>query len=491
MSLTPVNRPPTRNTAVESDLPLQAATDRGAGISGDQTLKISEFALLDGLLVWIIGASIYALNQRLHFLQFGPSAPLTVSRLCGLLLAFASIVILALQSRHLYRAEAAAGFHDQTLAVLRCALFSSLLITFITSLTEPQFDLWAIETSIAICIFLPGWRRLRSHSRNRRLARGVGFRNGLVIGAGQLGRTFAEYISSHPELGLSIAGFLDDEESGDPILGGIADLDRVIHERFIDEVFISSRLEAESFHYIASHSYRKRIDCKLLSEIHPGTNARNATKFVGDFAVLELYSDPLTSSGSLLKRLIDLVGASLALLITAPLWLVIAIAIRIEGDGPLLYCANRIGKKGKPFTCLKFRTMVCNADALKNDLLHLNERQGALFKIKKDPRVTRIGNLLRKTSLDELPQFWNVLLGDMSLVGPRPPDLFDYNRYDYHHLRRLDVTPGITGLWQVYARNDPSFDTMMQLDLRYIENWSLSLDLKIMLLTLPALVNGD
>ncbi|MEO8726430.1 MAG: sugar transferase, partial [Acidobacteriaceae bacterium] len=266
--------------------------------------------------------------------------------------------------------------------------------------------------------------------------------------------------------------------------------DRVLHEQFIDEVFISSRVDAESFGRIASLTYRKRIDCKVISEVHPGTNPRQATKFVGNFAVLELYAEPITSSGSLLKRVIDIFGAGAAVLVTSPVFLLIALAIRLESKGPVIYSAVRVGKKGKTFKCLKFRTMVPNADDLKQDLAHLNERDGALFKITNDPRITRVGRILRKISLDELPQFLNVLAGDMSMVGPRPPDLFDYNRYDYRHLRRLDVTPGITGLWQVTSRKDPSFNTMMQLDLEYIENWSLYMDFKIMFLTLPALARG-
>jgi lipopolysaccharide/colanic/teichoic acid biosynthesis glycosyltransferase len=157
----------------------------------------------------------------------------------------------------------------------------------------------------------------------------------------------------------------------------------------------------------------------------------------------------------------------------------------------VFYRSQRVGKKGRIFTCYKLRTMVVNADGMKDGLRHRNERQGPFFKISDDPRVTRAGRVFRKYSLDELTQFWNVLKGDMSLVGPRPHPLDDYEQYDLDHLRRLEVRPGITGLWQVTARKDPSFQTSMNLDLEYIESWSFMLDLKILAKTLPAVLNGD
>ncbi len=160
--------------------------------------------------------------------------------------------------------------------------------------------------------------------------------------------------------------------------------------------------------------------------------------------------------------------------------LLLMAAIKLDSKGPVFYRAQRIGRKGRTFTCYKFRTMCADADKLKDDLKHRNERDGILFKIANDPRVTRVGRFLRKYSLDELPQFYNVLRGDMSLVGPRPPMASEVEQYDLAHLRRLDVLPGMTGLWQVEARQDPSFDSYISLDTAYVENWSLWLDMKIL-----------
>jgi lipopolysaccharide/colanic/teichoic acid biosynthesis glycosyltransferase len=156
----------------------------------------------------------------------------------------------------------------------------------------------------------------------------------------------------------------------------------------------------------------------------------------------------------------------------------------------VFYCSDRIGKKGRHFRCIKFRTMVCDADNRKAELMHMNERDGVLFKITKDPRITRFGSWLRKYSVDELPQFWNALCGDMSIVGPRPPLASELKEYEQIHLRRLDVIPGITGLWQVQARSDPSFDSYFLLDMAYINNWSIWLDMKLIARTVGVVIAG-
>jgi lipopolysaccharide/colanic/teichoic acid biosynthesis glycosyltransferase len=169
----------------------------------------------------------------------------------------------------------------------------------------------------------------------------------------------------------------------------------------------------------------------------------------------------------------------------------LALAIKLDSRGPVIYASTRIGRKGRTFRCYKFRTMVTNAEALKASLQHLNERDGVLFKISNDPRTTRIGRILRKYSLDELPQFWNVLKGDMSMVGPRPPLADEVQRYELEHLRRLDVLPGITGLWQVESRRDPSFASYISLDVQYVERWHLAMDLKILYKTIAVVFAGS
>jgi lipopolysaccharide/colanic/teichoic acid biosynthesis glycosyltransferase len=187
----------------------------------------------------------------------------------------------------------------------------------------------------------------------------------------------------------------------------------------------------------------------------------------------------------------DLVLSSIALALLSPLMLVIALAVKLDSPGPVIYRSFRAGKKGRSFICYKFRTMVAGSDALKESLGRLNERCGPFFKIADDPRVTPFGRFLRKYSLDELPQLWNVLKGDMSLVGPRPHPVEDCAQYSSEDRRRLGVTPGVTGLWQVMARANPSFEVCMMLDLVYIEKWSLLLDCRILLKTIPAVLAGE
>lgn len=191
-----------------------------------------------------------------------------------------------------------------------------------------------------------------------------------------------------------------------------------------------------------------------------------------------------------IKRGFDVVFSLLALIFIFPVLLLIALLVRLDSKGPVLYVSDRIGKNGKRFRFPKFRTMVQDADSLQNTLLHLNERRGNLFKISNDPRVTRLGKVLRRYSLDELPQFLSVLTGHMSVVGPRPCLTSEYARYTKEQRRRVQAIPGITGLWQVEARQDSSVETYFKLDMYYIENWSLWLDLKILLKTVFVVVAG-
>lgn len=201
-------------------------------------------------------------------------------------------------------------------------------------------------------------------------------------------------------------------------------------------------------------------------------------------------AEEFSAAGHALKRTFDLLFSGLALVLIAPVLVAIAIAIRLDSPGPVLYLSERIGRNGRSFRCFKFRTMVQDAERMQTRMGHLNERDGVLFKIANDPRVTPVGRILRKYSLDELPQFFNVLRGEMSVVGPRPPVVSEVREYNANHWRRLIVLPGITGVWQTQARHDPSFESYVSLDLAYIENWSVGLDLKIIAQTIFVLLSG-
>ncbi|GIW19978.1 MAG: hypothetical protein KatS3mg065_0274 [Chloroflexota bacterium] len=206
--------------------------------------------------------------------------------------------------------------------------------------------------------------------------------------------------------------------------------------------------------------------------------------------ILSLVYGPDRAVGLALKRVLDILGAAFALVILSPILLGIAALIRLREGPPILFRQTRIGLHGRPFTLYKFRTMIPDAEARLDELLALNEVDGQAFKLSNDPRLTRTGRFLRRTSLDELPQFWNVLRGEMSIVGPRPPLPREVAAYDLWHRRRLSMKPGITGLWQVSARHEEDFDRWVELDLAYIDRWSLWLDLKIMARTIPAMLQG-
>jgi exopolysaccharide biosynthesis polyprenyl glycosylphosphotransferase len=232
------------------------------------------------------------------------------------------------------------------------------------------------------------------------------------------------------------------------------------------------------------------VDLRVVPDMYDGLAWNSPIEYIGQFPTIPLHRGHVPEMALVFKRTLDIVFSVLLLFLLAPLMLAVAIAIKLDSPGPVLYSSERLGKKGRVFKCKKFRTMVRDADLKRADVMHMNERDGVLFKISNDPRITKLGRFLRKYSLDELPQFWNVLRGDMSVVGPRPPIASEVRQYKLSHLRRLDVTPGITGLWQVQGRKDPSFDSYISLDVAYIESWSLWLDLKIILRTIAVVFEG-
>jgi exopolysaccharide biosynthesis polyprenyl glycosylphosphotransferase len=232
------------------------------------------------------------------------------------------------------------------------------------------------------------------------------------------------------------------------------------------------------------------VDLRVVPDMYDGVAWNNPIEYIGQFPTIPLHRGQVPELGLFFKRIFDTVFSLLALVLLAPFLLLIAVVIKLDSPGPVFYTSERIGKKGVVFRCFKFRTMVQDADKRRGEILHMNERDGVLFKVTNDPRVTRLGRFLRKYSIDELPQFLNVLSGDMSIVGPRPPLAAEVRRYDLNHLRRLHVTPGITGLWQVQGRQDPSFASYVSLDVTYIDNWSIWLDFKIILRTVGVVLAG-
>jgi exopolysaccharide biosynthesis polyprenyl glycosylphosphotransferase len=278
------------------------------------------------------------------------------------------------------------------------------------------------------------------------------------------------------------------------VIGDLDDLSRLALTHFVDEVFVTMPAGQDVVAQVLLEARQYHLAVKVVPEMFDAPGCYAPIRYVGNVPAMELLREPISPFGQFIKRAIDAFVAGWGLLALSPLLALLAllaIVIRLDSPGAVFYCSWRMGNKGKRFRFYKLRTMIAEADQLKEDLRGQNEREGPCFKIADDPRITRAGRWVRKYSLDELPQLWNVLKGEMSLVGPRPHPLDDYERYQPEHLRRLDVKPGLTGLWQVYARRDPRFETNMTLDLEYIETWSLWLDAKILLKTLPAVLRGS
>jgi exopolysaccharide biosynthesis polyprenyl glycosylphosphotransferase len=259
---------------------------------------------------------------------------------------------------------------------------------------------------------------------------------------------------------------------------------------FVDEIFFTSPCEHGLMQNALELARLQGVDVRIIPEIHDGLAWNSPIEYIGQFPTIPLHRGHVPELGLIFKRGFDVLFSVLFLLAFSPLLLIIAIAVKLDSRGPALYRSERIGKKGRVFRCIKFRTMVEDADQRRAEVAHMNERDGVLFKVSNDPRITKLGNFLRKYSLDELPQFFNVLKGDMSVVGPRPPIASEVKEYKLSHLRRLDVTPGITGLWQVQARQDPSFASYVSMDVNYIDNWSIWLDFKILIRTVGVVISG-
>ncbi len=430
---------------------------------------------------------LYALRQHT------PSSALFVRDIIwfGICLAFFS------HSYGLYEPiQRRRGLHElrltaQATFIAGLILSGSLYLTNGEEISRLVLLTTVVLTGIALCA-----RRVVSRKAVYAWHReGIAVRNVMIVGKSPIGQALRYHLESLQHLGFRFKGFiaLGSEEAELGELDVVADLHNclpVARGLFVDEIFISVPGDRNQVLKLVEDARTYKIDVRVVPDLYDGLAWKTSVEYIGQFPTIPLHRKDFAVGSFVLKRVLDVFVSLVALILLTPILLIIAIAVYVDSGAPLLYRAERIGRKGRPFTCYKFRTMIVNADALKEQLKHLNERDGILFKMAADPRITRVGRILRKFSLDELPQLFNVLIGDMSLVGPRPPVASEVEKYDLSHLRRLDVLPGITGLWQVEARQDPSFENYIALDTAYVENWSLSLDLKILARTVSVVING-
>jgi exopolysaccharide biosynthesis polyprenyl glycosylphosphotransferase len=405
-----------------------------------------------------------------------------------------------------YRSHRTVPLIDEAWGVIRVSFLGAAVLTLTIfalrlgeRLLEDQISRsWILLFALLSCLILLTEKlAIRLSSRYVR-SHGLNYRTILIVGTNATARAIARSIDLHRFWGFRLLGFVESGENGaepgpwsHPVLGGIEDLPRLVEEHPVDDVIFAVRRQdldrmQEVFEILQELGIRTRFAMNLF----PDVRARVQLEDLDGMPLLTFSTTPTGPLQLMAKRLLDVGVSGLLLLLGLPLVVIIAGAIKITSGGTVLFRQTRCGLNGRYFTLYKFRTMVHDAEARRQEIFHLNEMGGPAFKLRHDPRVTRLGRLLRKFSLDELPQLWNVLRGDMSLVGPRPPIPEEVAQYQRWQRRRLSMKPGLTCLWQISGRNEVDFDRWMQLDLEYIDSWSPSLDLKILLKTIPVVLSG-
>jgi exopolysaccharide biosynthesis polyprenyl glycosylphosphotransferase len=409
--------------------------------------------------------------------------------------AYAGGWVVVLWLHGLYRPRARWTVRSEAFALLRATLVMALFtlsVLFVFRLPDISRSYlvilfpaqWGLALAIRIALRLAFmWMRARGHN----------LRYVLVIGAGPRAQEFAAKLEAHKELGLRVRGFLDDRRFDLPpgwdYLGPLDQIEHFLHAEVIDEVAIClprslwDRVNAIA-HLCEEEGKIVRVPVDVLERAF----AYGRVEELDGTPVYSMISGPDRMAALVVKRIVDVLVSTLSLIALAPILLVVALWIRSREGPPVLFRQTRVGLHGRRFEVLKFRTMSTDAEARHADLAHRADPRA--FKMTDDPRVTATGRFLRRTSLDELPQLWNVLKGEMSLVGPRPAPPREVEAYDLWHRRRLSMKPGITGLWQVTARRSEVFDDRASLDLNYIDRWSLWLDMKILARTIPAAFEG-
>jgi exopolysaccharide biosynthesis polyprenyl glycosylphosphotransferase len=421
-----------------------------------------------------------------------------------------SIWGVALLTSGRYRSHRTVPLLDEALAIIRVCAAAAVVFTLVlyglrldeVLLGEDKISrLWVLFFALLSCLLLLSEKlALRITSRWVRL-HGYNYRTVLIVGTNQSAAAIARSIDEHRYWGFRILGFVStgpvaeddglDRPLDHPILGGLADMARVVEQNLVDDViFAVARRDLDRMEDLFLSLQEQGIRTRFALNLFPHTKAQVDLEELDAVPLLTFSTTPNRPLQLMLKRALDVSVSALMLLLALPVVTVIALLIKLSSGGSVLFRQTRCGLRGRSFTLYKFRTMVEDAEERRRELLHLNEMNGPVFKLRSDPRVTAFGRFLRKFSLDELPQLWNVLRGDMSLVGPRPPIPEEVAQYQRWQRRRLAMKPGLTCLWQISGRNDLDFDRWMELDLEYIDSWSPTLDFKILLKTIPVVLSG-
>lgn len=439
----------------------------------------------------------------------------------AVLLFVLPVRLLAHAYYELYKLRGEFSYVDELLRVFKATAVGSLLLVAVAFLYRGGFTYSAFSYSRGVFLLdfglaLATFGLLRLSVRAAQAAarrRAINLIPTLIVGRNAEAALCIAELRARPELGYRVIGVVEngpldetvpEQFEGVPVIGDTDALAETIRATGANEVIITDpRVSGDLLFDVMMRVGRvRKVEFRIAPSLFNCLPRKTEIDQIGALPMIQLFREPLSQWARIVKRSVDIIVAACALLLLSPLWLVIALLIKLDSRGAVVYQQERVGMDGRVFLFLKFRTMRANAD----DRVHreyqrkliegqpdtnLGDDARPVYKLHADPRVTRVGRGLRRLSLDELPQLLNVLRGDMSLVGPRPPIPYEVEAYELWHRKRLDMKPGLTGLWQVSGRNRLSFDEMVRLDLFYIENWSLLLDLKIILRTLPVMLRGD
>jgi exopolysaccharide biosynthesis polyprenyl glycosylphosphotransferase len=437
------------------------------------------FAIASGTLTWPSFSEVLLLRIKLvNFIVFSGYLAL-----CSLIFSLCGFYLSHRMSRWRRRCREILLATSLISAVL---LLVPLRMDFATKSFFASF--WVLTFAVLILsrfIIQGVLYRMRLHGRN--------LRSLVIIGDGNDAVALANRIEQEPALGYRLARIIDAEMFKVPETSVVQQLDSVIARQPVDEVLLALPMNKYALlaDALVRHCEEQGIVVRVRAEIFDLHIAKSYADDLQGIPVMTFQSGPIDNWQLLLKRCVDIVGSVALLIALAPLFAIVALLIKFESPGPILFAQERVGYNKRRFKVLKFRTMVAEAEKQQDMLEHLNEAEGPVFKIKRDPRITRIGGVLRRFSIDELPQLINVLKGEMSLVGPRPLPLRDVERIDVRwHKRRFSIRPGITCLWQVNGRSDIGFSEWVRMDLDYIDKWSLGLDILILMKTIPAVFKG-
>ena len=426
---------------------------------------------------------------------------ITFSDYTTIILLIPAVWWMILNAQGAYKSQRFTSLLTEYKLILKTTIYSTLTvgaIAFVFKLRFPPRSMLALFVIISFCL-LTLEKRLFYYIIGKTREKGYNKKTVLIVGTGKLATEFAEATRKYSDWGLDLIGFLTDDTSevgtklyGTEVLGVYNDLMSILHERVVEEVIFA--LPTEDLHIVQKMlalCEQEGVQSRVVSNLFRTVIAKVRADEIHGIPVITFFTTPSQEWQLFIKRIIDVIVSSIALIVLSPIFAIIVLLIKLTSPGPLFYEWKVIGFNKKPLTGYKFRTMVVNADELKGKLLTLNEMSGPVFKIKNDPRITPIGRILRKFSLDELPQLWSVLKGDMSLVGPRPAFAHEVAQFENWQRRKFSVKPGLTCLWQVSGRSQiKNFDEWARLDLQYIDNWSLWLDFKILLKTIPVVVLG-